>query len=57
MASHIQPSSGVDQPSEWLARGRWEAPSWVIGLLGGLLVASGISYFAWRVRRARRVGR
>jgi hypothetical protein len=39
------------------ARGSILAPSWAVALVGGSVVLSGVLYFAWRLRRAKRTTR
>lgn len=35
----------------------FSAPPWVVGSVGGAVVLSGVLYFVWRVRSARRIAR
>jgi hypothetical protein len=50
----LQPSPVIERPSDWIARGAWQAPSWAIAALGGAVVVTGTGYFFWRARRARK---
>ena len=46
-----------ERPEPGLARGKWAAPAWAIGLLGAAVVVSAVGYLVWRARRARRADR
>jgi cyanate permease len=40
-----------------LARGRWAAPPWAIGLAGGVLFALAVTFLVVRARRAKAAAR
>jgi hypothetical protein len=41
-----------DRPPEGLARGRWDAPPWAIGVLGALVILGALAWLVLRARRA-----
>jgi hypothetical protein len=43
----------IERPLDGLARGRYPAPAWLIGLLGGLALICVAAYFVVRLRRRR----
>jgi hypothetical protein len=40
-----------------VAGGSISAPAWLVVLAGATVVLSGLSYFVWRIRKARRAPR
>jgi hypothetical protein len=49
----LQPAPIVERPISFPARGVWEAPAWVIVLLGAVAVVLGSAYLYIRARRRR----
>ena len=43
-----------DTPPLASGAGTFPVPAWVVALFGGTVVLSGVLYFFWRVRSARR---
>ena len=43
-----------DRPPEGLARGRWQAPAWVIAVLAAAVAVAAIAFVIGRARRAGR---
>ena len=43
----------IERPPPGLARGKFAASPWAIGLLGAAIVAIALAYVLWRARRRR----
>lgn len=50
----LQPTVQVEGPPPGLASGRYDVPRWTIGLLGALIVLSGILYLVARTARRKK---
>lgn len=44
----------IERPGAGLARGKYAAPPWFIGLLGGIVLIAVVAYFAIRFRKRSR---
>jgi hypothetical protein len=53
LAFALEPASIVERPVLFPARGVWEAPAWVIVLLGAVAIVLGSAYLYARARRRR----
>jgi len=49
----LEPAPIVERPISFPARGLWEAPVWLIVLLGAVAVLFGAAYIYVRARRSR----
>ena len=53
----MQATVMVERPPEGLARGKWEAGAWLYVLVAAVAVLGAAGYWAWRLRKLRKVGR